>query len=490
MLTVDHVSIRFGPTVALDDVTLRFHPGTVHALLGENGAGKSTLARVIAGEASPTAGRVEFRGTPLSGAGASRVRARACLVHQELAQWPHLTVAENIVLRGAMGLFRRFDATDCASTARRVLTRLGSTVDPASLVGDLSPSDQRLVQIAAGLLALEQAGDRGVIVFDEPTAGLGPTQARAVLGLVRCLRDEGHTVIFVSHSLEEVAAAADRIVVLRDGQVVMDRAAPEATRHGILEAMIGREIPASVPRPAVQAAPVPRLAVTDLTSPGRITGVTLNVDAGEIVGLAGLAGSGRSSLVLAVAGVIPTRGTMRVDGRPIGPCGPTSMRRAGIVLLSEERAATGLLPTVSITENVLLPNARLATDPAARELAARQLERCRVKAPRPQSLPSELSGGNQQKVLLARCLLCDPPILLLDEPTRGVDIGAKAEIHGLIREAAVSGSAVLVASSDLPELIQLCDRVLVMRRGRICGEVCSPDLTEMAILRLATGTAD
>lgn len=500
LLTASHICKRFGVTRALDDVSVEFLPGEVHALMGENGAGKSTLGKTIAGLHRQDSGIVSIRDE----SGAMRelppgsldaaFRAGVRIVHQELAQCPNLSVAENLCLhdipRTRLGLV---DRRAMGARARELLRALEPGIDIDAPLGSLPPGRRQVVQIAGALDESRSAGGTRVVILDEPTSSLSIAEVERLLTIVRALASRGLTIIYVSHRMAEIFQVCDRVTVLRDGRCIATSRVKEIDEGGLIEQMIGRRI-----EPTARVAPAPRddrpaLRARGLRSPGRIDGVSLDVHPGEVVGLGGLVGSGRSELLDAIFGVdARATGEIEVLGRTVRLGDPRAMINAGVGYVPEDRKLQGLFFDLGIDENLILPAmpslARAGVRSAARERAAvaDRIARFRVKAASPRTPPGSLSGGNQQKLLIARWLTDRTRMLLLDEPTRGIDVGTKSEVHRLVREAAASGVAVLVVSSEMPELLAMSDRVLVMCAGRISGEVSGDTMTQENVLRLAT----
>jgi ABC-type sugar transport system ATPase subunit len=497
LLEVRGVSKRFGGHQALRGVDLTLGAAEVQALCGENGAGKSTLMAVLSGSLRPDEGVLLWEGRA---AALGDVRAAQALgismVHQEPQLVPSVSVAENVCLgrlpfRG--GPMRLVDRAALRDQARRALEALRQAIEPDRLVETLGVAQRQLVAIARAL----HFGAR-LIILDEPTSSLSAAETEALLEVLRGLRGCGTAIAYISHRLEEVRAIADRVTVLRDGQVVATAPVGQMTNRAIVEAMSGRELLAAdaAGAPITSASAAPLLEVRGLGRGGRLHDVTLRVHAGEIVGLAGLMGAGRSRALRSIFGADPVdqgEVTVRVGGAPRRVSSVAGAIRSGIGLVPEDRRSQGLVLTASVADNV-----GLVTPPAARRLgflrrgllrtaAARAVETLRIKTRGVDEPVHALSGGNQQKVVLGRWLGPDTRVLLLDEPTRGVDVGAKAEIHRHLRRLAGEGRALLVASSELPELLALCDRIYVMRGGRLAGELSREQATPVEVLRLATG---
>ncbi|MFE9425752.1 sugar ABC transporter ATP-binding protein [Kitasatospora sp. NPDC006697] len=490
-LAAEAVAKRFGSVKALHDVTLTFPPGQVTALMGENGAGKSTLLRILTGDHRPSEGRVLLDGKPLALASPTDARnAGIRIIPQEPEIIPHVSVAENVyagALPRAAG--RRLDRAELRRRIRADLDRLGFSrvLDPDLLGSELTAAQRQLVEI---LRALTGATPPRAIAFDEPTSSLSEHEVEALFALIGRLRAQGIAVIYVSHRMKEIFRLADRIAVLRDGTVAGVVEARDTDEGELVRLMVGRDLSSLFVRQQVATDRV----VLDVAgvSTDDVHDVSLRVRAGEVVALAGLIGAGRSELALALAGDTPVRaGTIRVEGKAVRLRGPRNAIRAGIGLAPEERKAQALFLQRTIRDNTSLVSLdrlrrwRFVRNRAEKQLAQQYADRLRVRAPGIEHEVRKLSGGNQQKVVLARWLARKPKVLILDEPTRGVDIGAKAEIYHIIADLARGGVAVLVISSELPEVLGLADRVVVMQNGRITGELLRADATEEAILALA-----
>ncbi len=482
---------RFGGVLALDGVDLAVAAGEVHALVGENGAGKSTLMKVLSGVERSDAGSMEFQGRPWrpSGPIAAR-RGGVAMVHQELALAPHLTVGENIVLGAepGRGRFRRLLPLDrrlVHRIARGALERLGhGDLHPDRRVDTLSPAVRQLVEIARAV-----ASHARIVVMDEPTSSLGREDARRLLELVRRLRSDGISIVYISHHLEELRTVADRYTVLRDGRSVAGGPMSDIDDDGLVELMIGRSIDAVFP-PRRSEIGGTSVRIRGLSGVDLPRDVSLEVRRGEIVGLAGLVGSGRSELLRAIAGLArTTAGEIEVDGLPLEPHdGPGGRLRAGIGFLSEDRKGEGLALRMTVAENLLLP--RLGPVSRRGVLSPRRMDeatrgwsrRLAIRSGDPARRVGTLSGGNQQKIALARLLHQESAVLLLDEPTRGVDVGSRVEVYRLLDGLAREGRTVIVASGHLPELLGLCDRICVMHRGRLGPPHEAASCTEASLL--------
>ncbi len=517
LLVAEHVSKRFGPTKALDDVSVSFRAGEVHALMGENGAGKSTLGKVIAGLHRQDEGVVRIGGRELKpGSIDDAFNAGVRIVHQELAQCPNLSVAENLCLHDIpRGALKMIDREAMRERAARLVHRIEPSIDVTRELGRLSPGHRQICQIAASLDEEARTGASAarVIVFDEPTSSLSIAETERLLEIVRDLAASGLTIIYVSHRMSEIFACCDRVTVLRDGSYVATSNVKDITEPDLVEQMIGRRLqtptgPTRAPGSEaaalrgmggedgheLQADAPPRLEVSSIASPGKVAGVSFSVRPGEVLGIGGLVGAGRSELLDAIFAVDPkASGRVQVDGFEVDRSSPRGLIRAGVGYVPEDRRLQGLFFNLSVSENIVVPFMRRLARAmgvrrlgAERELVAERISNFRVKTASPRSQPGELSGGNQQKLLIARWMHGNAKVLLLDEPTRGVDIGAKSEIYKLIHQAANNGAAVVLVSSEMPELLALSDRILVMGEGEVRGELTGDGMTQSAILTLAT----
>ncbi|WP_116100895.1 sugar ABC transporter ATP-binding protein [Amycolatopsis thermalba] len=493
VVRLEDVTKSFAGNPVLRGVSLGLTPGEVHVLAGENGAGKSTLIKVLTGIHAPDSGRVLVDGVPVTFTGPGDARQRGLtVVHQELSLVPELTVAENIVLgREARRRGGRFDRRAARARATDALARVGAPLDPDARVADLGTGQQQLVEIARAL-----ADHPRVLVLDEPTAALSDEEANALLGIVAELRDAGLGLLYISHRMAEIDRIADRVTVLRDGRVADTMSRAGMSEDRIVTSMVGRPVANLYQHGERRPSAEVRLRVERIRSRD-VRECSFQVRAGEVVGLAGIVGAGRSELCRLIAGFDRgDGGVVTVDGRPVDTRRPASAAAAGIVMLPESRKSQGLFPAMSVADNVCA-GTRLGRRPlgrtsaGARRSAARAYaDRMRIKAAGLDQRVAELSGGNQQKVLLARCLARRPAVLILDEPTRGVDIGAKADIYALVNEVAARGVAVVLISSELPEVLGLADRVLVMSGRSIVAELSGAAMTEEEVIRHATGPAD
>ena len=484
-----NITKRFVGITALSGVSFDIAPGSCHAICGENGAGKSTLGKLLAGIMPPDEGTIEIDG--------QRVRFTSprdalsdgiAMVHQELAFCDNLTVGENLCLSA---LPRRFGFVDEAELRHRALSRLsavGANIDPDRGMRSLSVAEQQLVQITAAV-----AEGARVIVFDEPSSSLGESEARRLYALIGTLKARGVTLLYVSHRMPEIFALCDAITVLRDGQHVITCPIGDIDETTLVQHMIGRKLEQQFPAHLNKPRGGELLRVEGLTSPGKFRDVSFSVCAGEVVGIAGLVGAGRSEIAQALFGLDPNvSGRIYVRGQPASIRSAQDAMHHGIGYVPEDRKLQGLVLGMRARENATLPTlarfARLGLIDQAAEtkVAANEFARLSMRAT-PEVTTGTLSGGNQQKIVLAKWLAADGHILILDEPTRGVDVGTKAELHAMIGERAADGMAVLVISSELPELINVSSRVIVLREGRIIGETSRSEATQERLLRMMAG---
>jgi len=491
-LAFDGIVKRFGPVQVLHGVSFELQPGRIVGLLGENGAGKSTLMKIAAGYEAPTDGRLRVRGEPVAFDGPRAAEQQGIvLIHQEFNLAEDLTVAQNIHLghekRGRLLL----DDAAMRRTAAQVLAEVGLAVHPDTPVRQLIVAEKQLVEIAKAL-----SRHARILIMDEPTATLTPGETQRLFALMRRLQADGVTIVYISHKLDEVEHICDEVVVLRDGRFVARDATSALTRLQMAQLMVGRELsdlyPPRTPRPGEDVAPL--LEVQGLDVPGWAREVSFAVRPGEVLGFAGLVGAGRTELFEGLLGLRPaTAGAVRIDGQPVRIGSPGEAARRGLVYLSEDRKGKGLHVDFGLAENLTLMDLRRYAAPwldRARERDAlrRAVDEFGIRTGSLAVRAASLSGGNQQKLALAKVLQPDPRIVVLDEPTRGVDIGAKRDIYALIRRLAGQGRGVIVISSELMELIGLAHRVAVMRAGRLQAVLDNDGLTEEELIAHATGT--
>ncbi|KAA5831269.1 sugar ABC transporter ATP-binding protein [Saccharopolyspora hirsuta] len=480
------VSKTYPGVRALDAVDFDLRPGEVHVLLGENGAGKSTLIKMIAGAHRPDTGEIRVDGRPVRFHGPEDAeRLGIATIHQEMALVPQLTVAENIYLGRPP---RRFGVIDRRAMRRRageLIERMGLDLDTDAVVGELGVAHRQLVEIAKALSL-----DTRFLIMDEPTAVLSRSEVDRLFGIVRDLTAQGVGVVFISHLLDEVAEIGDRVSVLRDGAKVAEVPA-DTDQDELVRLMVGRTVDQQYPPREAEIGDV-QLEVRGLTSRGVLADISFTARAGEVVGIGGLVGAGRTELVRALFGADRyDEGEVLVGGRPIPPGDIAAARAAGLALVPEDRAGQGLVLGASVAENLGLATlsdrtkAGLVDLAGQRREAAESVQRLRIRTAGLDQPALTLSGGNQQKIVIGKWLLAEPRVLILDEPTRGIDVGARAEIYELINELARAGTTVLVVSSDLPELLGLSDRVLVLADGRLRGELNGAEATQERVLALA-----
>jgi rhamnose transport system ATP-binding protein len=480
----------FGAVHALRDASIALYPGEAHALLGENGAGKSTLVKILGGVYRPDRGELRIDGEPVAFSGPAAARdAGVSIIYQEPSLFPDLTVAENIFMgRQPLRGGRRIDRGAMRRAAAGLFARLGVEIDLERPARGLSVADQQIVEIAKALSL-----GAGVMVMDEPTAALTTVEADRLFEVIRTLRSQGAAVLFISHRLEEVFASCQRVTIMRDGRFVRTAAIDELTVDDVIRSMVGRQLSDLFPKSETSPG-APVLEVESLSSRGVFDGVSFTVRAGEIVALAGLVGAGRSEVARAVFGVDRrTSGTVRLDGRVLPAGDPVAAMNAGMALVPEDRRQQGLVMDMGIDQNTALASlgrlsrGGLIRRSAENALAADWTSRLQVKYGRLRDTVATLSGGNQQKVVLGKWLARSPKLLIIDEPTRGIDVGTKAEVHRILDSLVADGMAVLMISSELPEVLAMADRVIVLREGRITAELTREQADEDSVMRAATG---
>ncbi len=482
------ISKAFAGVEVLTDVDLDLKRGEIHALLGENGAGKSTFAKILAGVHRPTRGTLALNDAPVEVPNPiAAQRLGITLIHQEPISFPDLSVAENLVLGRTQGSpLARVPWAEMTRDARRLMDLLGIKIDVNRQMRGLSIADQQMVEIARAL-----ASDSRLIIMDEPTAPLTPKEVETLFGIVRRLRDEGRTIIFITHRLEEVRALCDRVTVFRDGSRIATEDIANLSDTDIIRLMIGRPLREYMHKSRAAIGDV-ALKVEHLTLPGVFSDISFEVRKGEIVGLGGLVGAGRTDVARALFGVAPAAsGTVAINGKPVVITDPSQAIAEGLAFVPEDRAVAGIFRTLSVEQNITAAVPRqiaptgLIRGTTERALANDSVKKLRIRLASLRQPIGELSGGNQQKSILARWLLTDPSVLILDEPTRGIDIGVKAEFYDMIGELAGQGRAILLISSELPELLALCDRVLVMSEGRLTADIARADATQETIMNAA-----
>lgn len=493
MIEFDRITKTFPGVAALTDVSFRVARGECHALLGENGAGKSTLGKILAGLYRPDSGKILLDGrevrfhSPRDG-----LQAGVGIVHQELVFCPNLSVAENLCLHDLPRRGLRLDRRALEDRAEERLKQIGLEVDVRRPIASLSIGEEQMVQIAAAV----GLGAR-VLVFDEPTSSLARGEVERLFTLIRRLQRDGTTIVYDSHRLEEIFALCQTVTVLRDGRHVATRPMEAVDHDELVKLMVGRAVESYSPPADSQSSSLPRLRIRGLNSPNRFSRIDLDVHPGEIIGLAGLVGAGRTEITEALYGLDPqARGAIEIDGRAVTISSPREAQKLGIGLIPEDRKRHGLVLGMNIRENITLPIldrfarfAGRASRSGETQFAEQASQRLSIRTPTVETAVSALSGGNQQKVVFAKGLAAECHVLLIDEPTRGVDVAAKREIHELIGELARQGTAILLVSSDLPELLALAHRVVVLRAGSIVARLERDEADPETVLRHMTGLA-
>jgi inositol transport system ATP-binding protein len=489
LLEVRHVSKAFPGVVALDDVSLRLGRGTVHAVSGENGAGKSTLMKIIAGIETPDAGELLLNGRALRCASPRQaLEGGVAMIHQELNLMPYLSVAENIWIgREPVRAWALISHRELHRKTRALLERLRIDIDPEVEVRTLPIAARQMVEIARAL-----SYDSQLLIMDEPTSSLSERDAQHLFAIIRELKAQGKGILYITHKMEELFEIADEVSVLRDGRYAGGGTAASLTRESIVRMMVGRELSAVSPGEAAQHGPV-LLAARHLTLEGHFHDVSLELRAGEVLGIAGLIGAGRSKLAEALFGLTPaSAGQLWIENHEVRVDSPQTAIARGVAFVTEDRKESGCFLTLSVLENLEISvlagefvRLGFVRRRALTEACAAMCALLRIKTPDLHARIGHLSGGNQQKVLIGRCLLTRPKILILDEPTRGVDVGAKAEIHQLIASLGAEGTAVLLISSELPEILRMSHRIMVMREGRVAGFLERAAADQVKIMNLA-----
>lgn len=497
LLDMKDISKTFGSVQALKGVSLDLYAGEVLALMGENGAGKSTLMNILSGSLQPTEGEIYLKGEKVHVSDPITAKKLGIAkIHQELQIVPELSVAENIFLgRWKSKAGPAVDFKGMIEESRKYLEMLDVKVDPAKKLKDLRIGEQQLVEIAKAISLNSE-----IIVMDEPTSAISEKEAEKLFNIIRRLRSEGKGIIYITHRMEEIFKIADRLTVMRDGQYIGTVRAAETTKDEIIKMMVGRDMSEQYPKDPTEkgevALEVKELSYTPPEGSFRrsLKNISLYVRHGEVLGIAGLAGAGRSEFFECLAGVHhgETEGRIYIEGKEVSIKTPSDAIKAGISFATEDRKGTGLVLSRSIGENMSLPLLKkfspmfFMKTSEEKNIWQKQMETLRIKAPGAKNLASSLSGGNQQKVVLAKWLMTEPKILLLDEPTRGIDVGAKAEIYQLINNLAKQGMAIIVVSSELPEVIGISDRIVTFCEGELTGEFLQKDATQEKLLESAT----
>src|SRR5215831_379939 len=490
------VSMQYPGTLALDDVTFRLPRGAVSALIGENGAGKSTLVKILAGIAQPTHGSLYLDGAEVQFRSVRDADARGIgIIHQELNLCPNLSVAENIFLGREISAKGVLNRREQERQAAELLERLEHPVSPRTPVGELPLGHQQIVEIAKAL-----ARDVRVLMMDEPTSALSASEIAVLFKIIRDLKARGVAVVYISHRLEELLEISDSVSVLRDGKMVAESPSATADAHWIVQQMTGRSETLSETHKSrlegMELLRVESLSITSDTGRSLLNDVSLSLCAGEVLGIYGLMGAGRTELLECLMGLRRSQGSVFLCGRPIENIETSKRIAAGLVMVPEDRQASGLVQSFSIRENMTLSSlARIASRfwlpfSTERSEVSRQVSELRIRTSAIDNNIGSLSGGNQQKVVLAKCLMTSPKVLLLDEPTRGVDVGAKRKIYNIVRRLAASGMGIIFVSSELDEIRVVSDRILVLAKGRITGEFASPVAANQLALAASSRAKD
>ena len=489
ILELQHIDKHFAGVQALRDVAFDLCPGEVHALLGENGAGKSTLIKIVTGLYQPDGGEIRLNGQPISFADPRQSREHGiAAIYQEPSLFPDLNIAENIFVgRQPMRAGRQVDWIRMFQEAEALLDSLGVHLNPKVKARNLSVAQQQMVEIARALSV-----NARILIMDEPTSSLTLAEVDDLFQIVRRLREAGTAIIFISHRLEELFELADRVTVLRDGAYVGTKVISEATTNSLIQMMVGRTLADMFPKQEVEAGEV-ALQVEGLSKAGLFKDISFQLRRGEILGMAGLVGAGRTDVARAIFGVEPAdSGVVKIDGQVVHMSSPQQAMQLGLAYVPEDRQHHGLVLPMTLSQNVTLPilsglaRAGWTNNERERQVARQAASQMEVKAAGLWQKARELSGGNQQKVVLAKWLTTRPKILILDEPTRGIDVGTKAAVHGLMSSLAAQGMAILMISSELPEVLGMSDRILVMREGQMTGQFSRAEATQEKIMAAAT----
>lgn len=488
ILEMENITKEFPGVKALDNIQLKVRKGTVHALMGENGAGKSTLMKIIFGIYTPNKGTIKYKGEELKLTSTKdALKNGISMIHQELSPVPHMTVAENIFLgREPSGKLGWVNDKKMVEDARGLFNKLNMNIDPNAKMKDLSIANMQMVEIATAV-----SYNADLIIMDEPTSAITEKEVEQLFEIIHSLKAKGVTIIYISHKMDEIFKICDDITVFRDGQYIGTKAAQELNQDTLIQMMVGREIKQVFHKEKSEIKEVV-LAVNNLTREGKFKNVSFEVRKGEILGIAGLMGSGRTEVIESIFGIDPPdSGDIFIHGEKVKIKSPQDAIKRKIALLTEDRKLTGAFLPISIRENMIISNIDqfikygYVNKKNVDELCNLQVKKLNIKTPSIDQLIMNLSGGNQQKVLLARWLLNDPDILILDEPTRGVDVGAKSEIHKLMSKLAQEGKAIIMISSELPEVLGMSDRVMVMHEGDKKGELSREEANQERILEVA-----
>jgi inositol transport system ATP-binding protein len=492
ILKMENISKSFPGVNALQNVQLAVRKGTVHALMGENGAGKSTLMKILIGMYAPSSGTITFKGNRIEIPDtATALKLGISMIHQELSPVPYMSIAENIWLgREPLNRIGLIDKVTMIENTRRLFEQLEINLKPTTLMKNITVANTQLVEIAKAI-----SYNSSLIIMDEPTSAITEREVEHLFKMIRALKERGVSVIYITHKMDEVFQISDDITVLRDGRHINTVPASQATRNSLITMMVGRELTDLFPKMEAPLGEVV-LSVRNLSRLNHVYDVSFDLRRGEILGLAGLMGSGRTETIETIFGVAKASGgEIYIHGKKVNIRNSQDAIAHGMALLTEDRKLTGIMGVLSVRDNMMIASlgnfARggLLNFRVMNETGRREQEKLAIKTPSLNQLIKLLSGGNQQKVLVSRWLLTMPDILFLDEPTRGIDVGAKAEIHRLMGKLAQEGKAIIMISSELPEVLGMSDRVLVMHEGRVAGEFARKDATQENIMQAATGMA-
>ena len=486
-IEAEGITKRYPGVVALDGVGLRIRPGTVHALMGENGAGKSTLMKILAGNILPDEGEIRVKGRPMRfHSPRDATDAGIAMIHQELLLVPHMTIAENIWIGREPTRFGLVDHRELNRRTRELLDRIGIDLTPERQLGSLTVANQQMVEIAKAV-----SYNSDVLIMDEPTSAITDKEVDHLFQIIGQLKSQNKSIVYITHKMSEVFTIADDISVFRDGRHVGTGPASEFDQAKMIALMVGRELTHMFPKGEAKIGEAV-LSVRDLGLAGVFRGVSFDLHKGEIFGLAGLIGAGRTNVAETIFGVTPaTSGEIRIAEQSVVIDSPKTAMDHGLALLTEDRKSSGLFLMHSVLDNMQIASVRTHTaggfvkQGALNAMCTRMRDSLRIKTPTLDETIGNLSGGNQQKALIARCLMTNPRILILDEPTRGIDVGAKAEVHRLISDLAAEGLAIIMISSELPEILGMSDRIMVMHEGHVSGFLDRKEATQEKIMELA-----
>ncbi|MDD2534269.1 MAG: sugar ABC transporter ATP-binding protein [Eubacteriales bacterium] len=492
ILEMVDISKSFPGVQALKGAGIKVRKGSVHALMGENGAGKSTLMKILGGLQPADSGKIILKGQEVSFSSPSEsLKNKISMIHQELTSIPHMTVAENIYL-GREPLAGKVFVKDSDQNARatELLQGLGIQIDPKIKMVRLSIAQMQLIEIAKAI-----SYNSEIIIMDEPTSAITEREVEHLYTMIRNLTKKGVAVIYISHKLNEIFNIADEVTVMRDGEYVNTKKIEELTRQDIISMMVGRELTHMFPKVEVEIGE-PVLEVKNLTRAGKFNNISFTLHKGEILGLAGLMGAGRTEVMESLFGLVPANsGEVLIKGKPVNIKSASDAKKNGLAFITEDRKLTGLFLPHSVKDNIIAASLDrfvvggiFMNEKSVNGICEDQKKLLRIKTPTIEQKVKNLSGGNQQKVLLAKWLLTDADIIILDEPTRGIDVGAKSEIHALMGELVKTGKSVIMISSELPEILGMSDRIIVMHEGKLTGEVSRQDATQDVLMSFATGT--